>query len=487
MNRVDRVGVTASTYVDRTPTKTPEDPPVSRRPPARPPSSPPLVHSHSPPTHRLTDSQMDFIQVTKSLRAMRDFVKGGGDVNTIDSRGNSIPWVLYTHSKATAYYKLFLDGGGDVNATLPHGHGASIVTSIQDVDKLKMFVERGADLHRVDNKGSTYAHYATDRRALGFAVEMGGVDVKKRNNRGQTALHVYVKRYRELGGVVPFVSNYLLGCGLDINDGDAAGRRAVHDCHLADVQYLVSKGADITLTDNMGRTCLHHNVRRGHLRSTTTDMYTSGGVDINARDSLGRPALHMSRGRLSSTFLVRRGADPNIVDNHGRSVVHLVSSVIAVTRGNPDAVDHVRALILMGADLNVADNDGKMCLDDLLSVVKVVRPSSKDGKKCYEVLKVAVENGLDLDRYGAAVLDIVSDEVRGKKVDPVVKKAATRWYSRHSRYTMVLVRHLLCREASMEEPSASAKKTRVVDDGYGAVRKAALSCDDVFRKITGFL
>ena len=101
-----------------------------------------------------------------------------------------------------------------------------------------------------------------------------------------------------------------------------------------DIQYLLHSFRDL---DNLqsenildpidpftyvgfgGDTCLHYAAFRGDLRAI--ELLICGGVDINARGDMGATPLHSAHqaGKTEViTFLLSKGADPEIKDEFGR-------------------------------------------------------------------------------------------------------------------------------------------------------------------------
>jgi len=397
---------------------------------------------------------MDLHSVVKSQASLKEFIRDGGDVNHRDSNGFTVLWLLFVQSKGVSYYNFVLENGGDINTLTPDNK--AMVTSIHCVNKLKLFVKHGVNLDCVDEMGSTYAHYALDLDTLQYAQSVG-VDLTKRNYRGETALHVYYQRFGSLNGVDINVVNYLVETGLDINSEDFMGQRIVHFAHPRDNADLVSMGADFTATDKKGWTCIHHNVDRRRLTLTGVDFYTSQGVDINARDFEGKTALILSRSPFISWSLVKSGADINCVDFHGRTVLHYSMSDFLKFKDERwmmnVRIETTKSMIGSGAALNLVDKTGKACMDDLLLKVKRCHPNSKKGKKYYEILRVALDNGLDVMRYGRILFDMTERKVNADHNDPAVKRAVERWLSATYRYTMIMIR-------SRMEDGPVAKKSK---------------------------
>lgn len=94
------------------------------------------------------------------------------------------------------------------------------------------------------------------------------------------------------------------------------------------LQAFFAKGVDPLVTYN-DRTLLHE--AAGSQGVETIDFLLDRGLDVNARDDLGMSPLFMAALEQQEGFeiirqLVEAGADPDIVDNNGESVLDMVIS-----------------------------------------------------------------------------------------------------------------------------------------------------------------
>ena len=124
----------------------------------------------------------------------------------------------------------------------------------------------------------------------------------------------------------------------------------------ANVEFLISKGADVTLAPADGRytenggTALHAAVMNPYPEHQSDIVYT----------------------------LIMNGADVNAKRDDGRTPFHMVSSM------TPETVAH---LLVTGADIFAKDNDGKIPLDYLCEYGKCENRHFSEGSATAELFK----------------------------------------------------------------------------------------------------
>lgn len=155
---------------------------------------------------------------------------------------------------------MVLDAGADVNGK---ASGFPILhMAVQNEEIFDFLVENGASLDVVDRNGSSLYHRAGMDGCTSF-VEKFGDNFDCANRRGQTPLHVAVKRKN-----LPFVRK-LISLGAQINAQDLQGNTAFHfavkNKDEAMCSFLLKCGADFSIPNKAGVTAEKESLRLNFL------------------------------------------------------------------------------------------------------------------------------------------------------------------------------------------------------------------------------
>lgn len=426
---------------------------------------------------------MTFSDITKSIKTLKDFVREGGDVNTVNELGNSLLSDVAWGTPKKPSVKFLLENGANPN--YKNDRGMSIIAEVHDVDMLRLFVNYGASLKDLDRHGSTYVHYAMDTDTFEYAMSTG-LDIREKNNKGKNALHCYYERCYRIQGVRECVVDYLISSGVDVNEGDALGKTVFHSPHTKDIQGLVSRGADLRITDNKGWNVFHYNVNRGYILSDSIDTYLQNGVDSNARDSEGRTPLHLSSlGWISGCLINRYDVERDAVDNLGRTVLHHATKKLSKNMASrpkyiQESITNVNNLIIMGVDVNAVDCNGVRCMDEFVSSVSRFSPKSRIGVLYYDLLKLAIVHGLDMKIHGESIYRLVHKPKKARHIDPVITSGSDKWFSWYLKSKMVLARRLADKVEREKRPRLSEKTCSVVKNTIAVG-------DELFNNIVSYM
>ncbi|XP_067653153.1 uncharacterized protein [Haliotis asinina] len=128
--------------------------------------------------------------------------------------------------------------------------------------------------------------------------------------------------------------------------------------HSDVVEFLVGRGADVSLVDRGGYNVLHWACAGGHLE-TVKLIVSMNVVDINSRGKYSRTPVMRAAWKGHSDvvqFLVGRGADMSLVDRGGNNVLYF-----ACAGGDLETVKLILSMNVV--DINARNNDGKTAAD----------------------------------------------------------------------------------------------------------------------------
>ena len=251
------------------------------------------------------------------------------DVDMGDNKGRT---ALHLLARKCSYdlVRYFADKGADINLKDNSGMNCLHIAAHYGNSNLckRLVNEHNFDVHLGDNKGWTAFHYSAKRGSTALITYFAdiGADISCKTDIGWNCLHIAANE-RHLDLCKTLIDKYKF----DVDMTDSKGRAAVHisvrDGSYDLVRYFADMGTDINLEDNSGMNCLHIAAKNGHLNICKTLMnYYRFVADIT--DNKGRTALHHSA-RSGSYDLFRyfayTGLDINLVDNSGLNCLHIAA------------------------------------------------------------------------------------------------------------------------------------------------------------------
>ena len=228
---------------------------------------------------------VSFSQKTKIF--FEELLRLGADINALDYNGNtSIHQAVASLSMNKELIKFLLEKKLDINAKNLDGQTPlHLVTKLRSLrsGSIKDLVELGADINIQDNEGNTALHLTMmsvrqKSYSLVNVLKDLKADIYKVNSRGQTALHILFDSekptvYFDGAGVRYYSVHYMMQClnllidmEVDINKKDNEGNTALHLVgkklrNPLVVTQLLKKNADMNLKNKEGYTPLEIAVR----------------------------------------------------------------------------------------------------------------------------------------------------------------------------------------------------------------------------------
>lgn len=203
-------------------------------------------------------------------------------------------------------------------------------------------------------------------------------------------------------------------------DQDQALVEAAERGHLAQVEALLDKGANVNAHDGSGYTVFRQAVFSGN--TDLVKLFLDKGADANAKDSEGTTVLilaaHLGHADIAR-LLLDRGGDPNAKDDYGRTALmyaawekhsdvvkelkaHGVEATLTIAAILGDTAE-VQRFIDSGSDVNEEDDAGNVPLIEAVE------------KEHSDVVRELLDNGADINaKCGHGLTALMSAAVRGQ-------------------------------------------------------------------------
>ncbi|PAA64405.1 hypothetical protein BOX15_Mlig008846g3 [Macrostomum lignano] len=334
-----------------------------------------------------------------SVAAIQRLLDAGADINLADADGRTA-LIHACLAKRHELMDFLLDSDADVDRCDRDGISALLVSSrLGDFRAVQALLFFNANPHQLDRHGRSALSLAavSGQSAVVEALLARGLDEGHADNAGLTVLH------HAAGAGHADVCQLLLGNGAATRSQDSAGRTPLLLAVLsgqAEVAALLAEtdrlAAGIPGHDEDGLTPLLAAFQLG--RPDLLELLLSRGADPNMTDRAGRSLLYLaaaaSEGGCSlASLLLDCGASSNLADEQGRTPLH-----VAAWLGRAEAAG---LLISRGADVNAKDADGGSAL------------SAAAWQGQAHLCQLLLANGAEVDsvcRQGATPLCIAAQE-----------------------------------------------------------------------------
>ena len=291
-------------------------------------------------------------------------------------------------------------GQDDVDITISDELGnvpLHIAVEKDNVDIVKLLLEKGASVEARTNKRNTPLHMCTSIPTVNVLLEHGAC-LNASNDRKETLLHQCV------GGGTLDLEVYAIKHGASVNAFNIDGETALHqisgrafNCeNISSMQMLLKNGADLSIKDASFKTALHHASR--YSSAEAVKLLLDNGAELDAVDSAGNYPIHYTVTNYNHTndnylewlpLFCPTPQHVNFTDIRGRTILHLVAECFD---------EHVVQFILeMGGIASLVDYLGKTFL----------HYSVKNNIFGAGIVDAATKNGMDVniqDKWGQTSL-----------------------------------------------------------------------------------
>lgn len=295
------------------------------------------------------------------------------------------------------------------------GDGAELIAAANNgnVKKVKALLDKGVDANSKDEHRWTPLHFAANEEVAKLLVG-SGADVKAKDNDGRTPLHAAKSRQ---------VAELLLAKGAELD----AKENKYGTTPLTAAMY---RGMGAMSSNNEDPNKLHAKYLK---MAELSFFFVERGADVNVKDKNGGTLLHAATGwrrirkgkKDIAELLIEKGADVNAKNGEGDAPLH-----VAV---NFSSFDLIPILIKNGADVNAQGKNGDTPLFRVLKLlfrgVGVMCHDSHNAQQTIlAISKLLVENGADVTakhRDGSEPLDWAAFHVDEATANYLMEKGAT--------------------------------------------------------------
>lgn len=281
-------------------------------------------------------------------------------------------------SEQTEIMVDLINKGADIHI-LNSGGRSPLMLAVQNSNDsaVRYLIQRGANPHVVDQKGLSLWHFLnwhsidTDRnQSIAKELLARKVDIDKQDLQGNTPLHLALENSNKIA--IDLVSNHKAKINTRNNQGQTTLIAAVIGQDFDMVKLLISQGVGVNDADKNGRTPLmmaiagnkneYSDIFRTEYSVTGASVTMFSRGDVQSINS-ARPVPKIIN------LLIKRGANLNLVDQDGNTVLHLLANLEHIdthydgcSQNRSLAIYILDLLMRHQADLSVINKNGDTAL-----------------------------------------------------------------------------------------------------------------------------
>uniref|UniRef100_A0ABD2WC48 Uncharacterized protein n=1 Tax=Trichogramma kaykai TaxID=54128 RepID=A0ABD2WC48_9HYME len=324
------------------------------------------------------------------LKMIQLLIQYTADVNIQNVYGDSPIMSLYIAEDYNLRFKVFslLLEAGAVVTYLNEGRNTMFHIILynpknQSVTKeMEVLLKSGVDVHTQNKKGYSALHFAVIFSEPLEVLEQllkNRADPNAVDENGWTALH-RICAHPKLEKVHLKMIERLIEYRANVNIANNDGERPIMTLYngakdfklrLDVFKLLLKAGADVTHVNLEGNTILNYILYNGKDPNIVeaVEWSLNHGSAVNIKNKLGQSALHFavtfSQSLEVIKLLLERDANPNTVDNNGRTAMNYICLKPGMKKVNYKMIE---TLIEKGANVNIHDNFGDSPITNLFAL-----------------------------------------------------------------------------------------------------------------------
>lgn len=273
----------------------------------------------------------------ENLPLVKYLFKNGAKARVYDNHAYS-PMMFAARSGIVnaKLYDVLIDNGLAVDYANPKGINVLLVLagSVEDVQDLEYFTEKGLSLKHTDEQGKNMIDYAaaTGNKTLIQQLVKKGLEYKDTNNDGTNVLLMASQPTRGQGNSLAFFK-YLVDLGIDATQIDNEQKNLYHylaanNKHKDVLAFFSDFEIDKAALDTNKNTPLLYAASGNTLENVK--WFARHSKDVNRQNSEGQSALSLAVANNNAevvNFLLKNGADAAVKDVKGNNLAaYLVKS-----------------------------------------------------------------------------------------------------------------------------------------------------------------